>query len=561
MNPNDREWRHGGGHGGQGSSGYARPYHTSDHNNGAGYNGGGIHPRNNRPGNQHPWDDGGDNRHPRSGSFIIDRGGVRGNNDPIYQYGHGVEYGGRRGNNDRMNHYNERVEYGGVRGNNDRMNQYGQGGGYGGVRGNNDRMNRYNERGRDMSDRGGEVNGTKRLASSSPDQRSDAVPMEILSAAVESILSTAVESVVLTNDDLTEEERANRKVFEDCLRDIDKVLPVWKLAHQLPRDRWNEKEGERETWNQREKNAVDATIKSIGEDLLSGRISRPWQKQNECDGSSSSDDSYPPRASHQKTSPRDLSQMEKRFINALPHCLPLNRGFHLTEFGASEICYCPCGPNVEPWREKNNIVLDYDCKQKKRFQPNDLMDHLRKEGGVYEEKEKGKKVMRDLSCMFHHATEVYLRILYKDWHGTDFPHKALFPRLSKEYRRADDEDSRLRLRDLEFANREIKRHEEEKEKDRAEMEKKDKEIAFFRNQSKDHLERLQELEKIRERFQVVTTDNKDKLTEGQLIKYERMMIDYFDTMKQVYGICKDGVVIEVTSTKDGDEWLLFARLL
>jgi hypothetical protein len=28
---------------------------------------------------------------------------------------------------------------------------------------------------------------------------------------------------------------------------------------------------------------------------------------------------------------------------------------------------------------------------------------------------------------------------------------------------------------------------------------------------------------------------------------------YLDTMKQVYGIYKDGVVIEVTSTKDGDE--------
>ncbi|KAL3783059.1 hypothetical protein ACHAW5_001852, partial [Stephanodiscus triporus] len=124
------------------------------------------------------------------------------------------------------------------------------------------------------------------------------------------------------------------------------------------------------------------------------------------------------------------------------------------------------------------------------------------------------------------------------------------PRLSKDYRRADDEDSRLRLRDLEFANREIKRHEREKEKDRAEMEKKNKEIAFFRDQAKDHLERLQELEKIRDKFDVEKRGKKDELSDSQFAKYERMMVDYFDTMKQIYGTYKDGVTIEVTSNTD-----------
>ena len=369
MHPNNRGWPHGrgGGHGGHRSRD-DRPYHSSGHNNG-GYSGGfngGHHPRN--TGNQHQY--GGGSRHPRDDLFIIDRGGVRENND--------------------------------------RMNQHGND--YGGVRGNNDQMNHYSRRGRDRSDREGEVNGTERLASSSPDQRSDAIPTEVQSAMVESFEST--------NDDVTEEERANKKAFEDCLRDIDKALPVWKLAHQLPRDRWNENESKTETWNQREKNAVDATIKSLGKDLMSGRITGPGQSQYECESDSSSDDSYPPGASRQKTPQRDLFTMEKRFIIALPHCLPLNRGFHLTEFRASEICYCPCGPNVKPWRENNQIELDEDCDQKKKFQPNDLMDHLRKEGGVYEEKEQGKKVKRDLNCMYHHATEVYLRNLYKDWHGT-----------------------------------------------------------------------------------------------------------------------------------------------
>ncbi len=331
------------------------------HNNG-GYNGGHQQRNNNyevsrggHPGNPHQGDYGSNRRYPRDGSFVIDRGGVRENDDRMSQYG------------------NERG------------------------------------RGRDSS-RGeeGEANDTKRPASSSPDRRSDAEPEEVRSAVVVEFESS--------NDDdvLTEEEKANRKAFEDCLRDMDKALPVWKLAHQLPMDRRNEKENKVETWSERETYAMEATITSISEDLISGRITRPWQSQQECD--SDSDESYPPRASHHKASPKDLSPMEKRFIEALPRCLPLNRGFHVTQFSASEICYCPCGPNVEPWRNQNKIFFDA-CKQKKRFHPNDLMDHLRKEGGVYEEKEQGKKVKRDLKCLYHYAAAVYLRILYADWHG------------------------------------------------------------------------------------------------------------------------------------------------
>ena len=350
MHTSNRESRHGRG----GGRGGGRWDDRRTHNNG-GYNGGHQQRdnydvgRGGHPGNQHQGDYG-SNRHPRDGSFVIDRGGVRENDD--------------------------------------RMSQYGNGRGRG--------------RGRDSS-RGeeGEANDAKRPASSSPDRRSDAVPEEVRSAVVE------FESA---NDDVTEEEHANRKAFEDCLRDMDKALPVWKLAHQLPMDRRNEKENSKvETWNERETYAMEATITSISEDLVSGRISRTWQSQD----SDSDDESYPPR---QKTSPKDLSPMEKRFIEALPRCIPLNRGFHVTVFAASEICYCPCGPNVEPWRNQNKIFIDA-CKQKKRFQPNDLMDHLRKEGGVYEEKEQGKKVKRPLKCLYHYAAGEYLRILYADWHG------------------------------------------------------------------------------------------------------------------------------------------------
>ena len=213
-----------------------------------------------------------------------------------------------------------------------------------------------------------------------------------------------------------EEAKANDAAFRECLRDVDKGHSVWELAHQLPRRRWNE----------RERKAAIATIKSVSADLMSGRISRPNQHQYEFE-SHSSDDKHPPGVSDGKIFQRELlrmearlinaelSQMETRFIDALPHCLPLNRGFHVTEFGASEICYCPCGQNVKPWRKKHEIIIPH-CNQKERFQPNDLMDHLKKQGGVYEEKEKGKVVFRNLKCFYHYATAVYLRTLYSDWH-------------------------------------------------------------------------------------------------------------------------------------------------
>ena len=47
------------------------------------------------------------------------------------------------------------------------------------------------------------------------------------------------------------------------------------------------------------------------------------------------------------------------------------------------------------------------------------MDHLKAEGGLFEEKEHGRqgKIMRPLRDIFHHAARVYLTFLYTDWHG------------------------------------------------------------------------------------------------------------------------------------------------
>ena len=99
--------------------------------------------------------------------------------------------------------------------------------------------------------------------------------------------------------------------------------------------------------------------------------------------------------------------------------------------------------------------------------------------------------------------------------------------MTMKYRMADDEESRRILRALEFESREKRKTEKEVEKLRAEMEKKDNDAAFFRDLAKHHQARALELEKTRERFQVENRRKKDKLTDSQFAKYEKMMIDYF----------------------------------
>jgi hypothetical protein len=71
------------------------------------------------------------------------------------------------------------------------------------------------------------------------------------------------------------------------------------------------------------------------------------------------------------------------------------------------------------------------------------------------------------------------------------------------------------------------------------MDRKNKEIEFFQAQAKDHLERLQELEKIRDKFDLEKRGKKDELSDSQFVKYERMMIDYFGecTGLLIYSLC------------------------
>ena len=195
----------------------------------------------------------------------------------------------------------------------------------------------------------------------------------------------------------TEEDYKNEYI--NCLRKCDQGLfGVSNQAHQVPRN----------NWNKMKRIAVDQTLQKLSS------IQRT-NNNNMNDQYYSSDESVPPGNSGQRGPSTGLTSGEKKFITAFQHCLPLNAGFHCLR--KSKICYCPCGPNLEPWRKKHNIFgVDRKCTQAS-FEPNALMDHLKKEGGVFEETEKGRNVTRPLCDIFHYAARVYLEFLYADWHG------------------------------------------------------------------------------------------------------------------------------------------------
>ena len=198
---------------------------------------------------------------------------------------------------------------------------------------------------------------------------------------------------------VAEDSSAIKQTYADCLRDCDKsTYGIPEQAFQRPNG-WADKKGA----------AAEATI-----ELLSKL--QPTTDNLNYNSSSSEDDipgaaPQPPKVG--------LSRGEKTFIRALPYCIPLDAGFHVTPKNGSGICFCPCGPNLRPWRGDHNIIMnrDQECS-KASFTPNALMDHLKKKGGKFREHDiKGKVVERGVWDIYHHAAEVYLKVLYTDWHG------------------------------------------------------------------------------------------------------------------------------------------------
>ena len=131
---------------------------------------------------------------------------------------------------------------------------------------------------------------------------------------------------------------------------------------------------------------------------------------------SDSEDDYVQAPAKQNKGPV-LTQTHRNFILALPYCVPLDAGFNVVScrIGDDKHCSCPCGRMLKPWREQLGILFDSneECKATS-FAPNDLLDHLKEEGGVYTTK-RGFIPLRDI---YHHGARLYLKYLYSDWHST-----------------------------------------------------------------------------------------------------------------------------------------------
>lgn len=194
---------------------------------------------------------------------------------------------------------------------------------------------------------------------------------------------------------IPEPEEDYKNEYINCLRyDDRRLFGVSNQAYQVPKNNWN-------TMKQ---NAVDQTLQKLSS------IQRTNYNDDNDEYYYSSDESVPPGNSGQRGPSTGLTSGEEKFIRALQLCYPLYTGFH-SSVEKQELCLCPCGVNLKPWRTKHGIVgADRQCR--KFFKPRGLMDHLKKEGGVFEETEKGRKVTRPLCDIFHYAARVYLEFLY-----------------------------------------------------------------------------------------------------------------------------------------------------
>jgi len=469
------------------------------------------------------------------------RGGGRGNSSygrgDNHRYHHPRSdedrYGrnGGHGRNDGEGHYRDRREYEIDRRPCPRNDEYENGRAHGGrdwVRdGSGSRDEEPNNSKRPASspaaleisegDSGGHQKRTKL------DQSSPAASLSKGALTTESIDAASSAESSNKNDAfiIPETEDAYKQAYSDCLRDCDKpTYPVSRQAHQM-----------RMGWTKSKAAAVEATIKQLS------NIPRSDNDDGDNgydDGYSSSDDSYPPGpgASYGKNKlQKGLTPGEIKFIRALQCCPPLDAGFQVVRSLSSKICYCPCGPNVEPWRKKHGILLGGECA-KSNFTPNYLMDHLKMQGGVYEEKERGRKVQRPLRDIYHYATKVYLQHLYRDWNGKDFAHKGLHPVLTAQYKRAEDEELRLLEEKIVIGDRVMRKQEEDKEKLLCELKKKENEKNVLKKTAGDHLKKIEELEAWRKKLDVQEKEQ-EKLSDGHIAKYEKMLRHHFEMMKRL----------------------------
>ena len=132
----------------------------------------------------------------------------------------------------------------------------------------------------------------------------------------------------------------------------------------------------------------------------------------------------------------------------------------------------------------------------------------------------------------------------------DFPHKALHPKSSPGYQKADEEEKRLLERDVVLGERKIRKQKETEEKLKAELGKKNKEMEMLQKYARDQSKKVEHLEALRSKFQVERKDKDEQLSDSDIDMFKKISSDNFCMMKQptVVGVLKNGVEIKVNES-------------
>ncbi len=197
------------------------------------------------------------------------------------------------------------------------------------------------------------------------------------------------------NANSNEDSISPHQSFKACLKKNYHGVNFYGI---FPQSKWNVIENKHETWNDRKNRAASATVDFIIAGLTYGRIIRRNRNNDYHYDSDASEDSYP-RVSIKipsKTNEIDLMSLnEKKFVLALPNCLPLDQGFYFKGNNNNAINFCPCGDAVTPWRDTHQVDVGELCKRKKRggnmLTRDSLCRHLKDNGGE----------ATRVSCMFH----------------------------------------------------------------------------------------------------------------------------------------------------------------
>ena len=145
-------------------------------------------------------------------------------------------------------------------------------------------------------------------------------------------------------------------------------------------------------------------------------------------------------------SKRPFSDIDRKFIQALPHCVPLYFGL-LADDEQKGLCWCPLSDKLKKTWQKQFGVEDEDdfpvCKtanSRNCMLDNALVDHLAKQSA---------------RCFHHHICHVFLQELFRDCWGKGIHHKALCAVGTPQYRTAQNKKKQLMHGELRLRQKQI----------------------------------------------------------------------------------------------------------